>query len=30
MKHQMEYASAELAEDYLNDKELTAFTSLDI
>lgn len=29
MKHQMEQAAEELYEDYLNDKELTAFTALD-
>lgn len=29
MQHQMELAANELYEDYLNDKELNAFTSLD-
>jgi len=29
MQHQMELAVNELYEDYVNDKELTAFTSLD-
>lgn len=29
MSHQMELAANELYNDYLNDKELTAFTSLD-
>jgi hypothetical protein len=29
MKHQMKIASTELYDDYLNDKELTAFSSLD-
>lgn len=30
MNHQMELAANELFEDYTNNKELTAFTSLDI
>jgi hypothetical protein len=30
MKHQMEMAVSELHEDYVNDVELTSFTSLDI
>jgi len=29
LHHQMELAAHELYEDYVNDKELTAFTSLD-
>ena len=29
MKHQMKLAAEELYDDYVNDKELTAFTSLD-
>jgi hypothetical protein len=29
IKHQMQIASNELYDDYLNDKELTAFSSLD-
>lgn len=29
MQHQMELAANELYDDYANDKELTAFTSLD-
>ncbi|HMS30752.1 MAG TPA: hypothetical protein PKD32_12940, partial [Saprospiraceae bacterium] len=29
MQHQMQLAAQELYEDYVNDKELTAFTSLD-
>jgi hypothetical protein len=29
MQHQMELAANELYEDYLNDKELKAFTSID-
>ncbi|MBX3164598.1 MAG: hypothetical protein KF900_08955 [Bacteroidetes bacterium] len=30
LKHQMEQAAAELSDDYANDRELTAFTSLDL
>lgn len=30
LHHQMEYAAKELYDDYANDKELTAFTSLDL
>ena len=30
LHHEMELAVEELMEDYLNDKELTAFTSLDL
>jgi hypothetical protein len=30
MRHQMELAANELYDDYVNDKELTAFTALDI
>lgn len=29
MKHQMKLAAEELYDDYVNDKELTAFTTLD-
>ncbi len=29
MRHQMELAANELYDDYVNDKELTAFTALD-
>lgn len=30
MKHQLEFASNELYNDYVSDKDLTAFTSLDL
>jgi len=30
MQHQMELAANDLYNDYVNDKELTAFTSLDL